>query len=113
MASALNTFKTFTHQVTGTDTTIYTAPNGYTGIILLAQVTNASTTAGQAITAKHVRDVEGTPVETLIASNLEIPPSDVSSVLTGKLVLQSGDYIKIQGGTSLDLVLSVLESLNG
>jgi ABC-type cobalamin transport system ATPase subunit len=46
MASALNIFKTVTSEVTSSNTTIYTAPNGYTGIILMAQVTNITTTEG-------------------------------------------------------------------
>jgi len=109
MASALNTFKTVTHQVTGTEETVYTTPAGYTGVVLLLQATNASTTAGESITVRHNRS--GT--STLLSSNMEVAPSDSLNLLGGKLVLETGDTISVQGGTSLDLVLSVLESLNG
>ena len=109
MASQLNTFKTVTHQVTGTEETVYTTPAGYTGVVLLLQATNANASAGESITARHVRS----GVSTLISSNMEIAPSDSLNLLGGKLVLETGDSITVQGGTSLDLVLSILESLNG
>lgn len=106
----LNTFKSVTHQVTSSEATVYTAPAGKTGIILLAQITNPSTTAAESVTARLVRS--GSP-DTFIVSGYEVPPSDASSILTGKLVLQSGDSITVQGGTSLDLILSVLEATDG
>ena len=41
MALALNRFKTFTKELTTVSQTIYTAPTGYTGIILYAHITNS------------------------------------------------------------------------
>ena len=40
MALALNRFQTETKVLTTSDQTVYTAPTGYTGIILYAHVTN-------------------------------------------------------------------------
>ena len=45
MALALNRFQTETKQLTTADQTIYTAPNGYTGIVLYAHVTNYGSSA--------------------------------------------------------------------
>ena len=42
---ALNKFQTVTHDITTGDTTVYTAPTGYTGIVLYAHVTNVTTRA--------------------------------------------------------------------
>ena len=50
---ALNRFQTETAILTTSDQTIYTAPAGYTGIILYAHVTNYGASA-TTITCKHV-----------------------------------------------------------
>ena len=39
-AAAVNQFQTITHVVGINTVGIYTAPTGYTGVVLLAQVTN-------------------------------------------------------------------------
>ena len=61
MALALNRFKTYTIVLTTSNQTVYTAPTGYTGIILYAHVTNygaASTT----LTMSHVRSSTTTEI---------------------------------------------------
>ena len=45
MALALNVFKTITHQGTTGEVGIYTAPVGYSGVVLLAQATNTDSTS--------------------------------------------------------------------
>ena len=42
MALALNIFKTVTSVVSTSATEVYTAPVGYSGVVLLAQVANIS-----------------------------------------------------------------------
>ena len=54
MALALNRFKTYTKTLTTSSQTIYTAPTGYTGIILYAHVTNYGS-ATTTVTMSHVR----------------------------------------------------------
>jgi hypothetical protein len=54
MALALNRFKTYTKTLTTSSATIYTAPTGYTGIILYAHVTNYGS-ATTTVTMSHVR----------------------------------------------------------
>jgi len=111
MASPLNVFKTVTKELTATNEVIYTAPNGFTGIVLMAQVANVTTTT-EDVTFIHFDSSES--LETELVKSFEIPGNDAASVVTGKLVLQTGDSVKAFASTanSLKLTLSILESLD-
>ena len=109
MALALNRFKTYTATLTTGGATIYTAPTGYTGIILYAHVTNygaASTT----LTMSHVRS----STTTEIIKGASVPVADAYIPLDGKLVLETSDSIQASAGanTTLKVLLSVLETAN-
>ena len=86
---ALNRFQTETAILTTSDQTIYTAPAGYTGIILYAHVTNYGA-AATTVTCKHVRS--GTETEIINAAN--VPVNDAYIPLDGKLVLETNDSFK-------------------
>lgn len=106
---ALNTFRTITATVTTTATTIYTAPTGVSAIVLGTQVANISN--GDAVlTAWHVRGITATE----LVKNFEIPFSDAMGILSGKLVLQAGDGLRVQAAAdnTLKITLSILESSN-
>lgn len=109
MPAALNTFKTITANVTTTANTVYTAPTGYTSVILLAQVANNGATTYYT-TGKHIRG--GIP--TSLVSNTAVPVNDAINLLTGKLILNTGDGIQVYGidNTSGQLLLSILETAN-
>ena len=109
MALALNKFQTETLVVTTSNQTAYTAPTGYTAIVLYAHVTNITTSAAT-FTMTHVRS----STTTEIIKDASVPPSDAYVPLDGKLVLEPSDSIKIQGSanTSLKLILSILETAN-
>lgn len=111
MATPLNVFKTVTFTITTTNTTVYTAPAGFTGIILMAQVANVTGTDAD-VTFSHFD--AGSSVETELAKDFTIPANDAGSVLTGKLVLETGNSIRAVAstGAALKITLSVLESLN-
>ena len=83
---ALNKFQTVTLDITTSDQTPYTAPTGYTSIVLYAHVTNVSSTA---------------------ATFTYVP-------LDGKLVLETSDSVKISASANskLKLILSILETAN-
>ena len=68
MALALNRFKTYTKELTTSSATIYTAPTGYTGIILYAHITNYASSA-TTLTMSHVRS----RTTTQIISGAEVP----------------------------------------
>jgi hypothetical protein len=54
MALALNVFQTITAVVSTSPTVVYTAPVGYTGVVLLAQVANIGATS-EDVTLTHRR----------------------------------------------------------
>ena len=107
---ALNRFQTETAILTTDDQTIYTAPAGYTGIILYAHVTNYGAAVYTTVTCKHVRS--GT--ETEIIKDANVPVNDAYIPLDGKLVLETNDSFKASAGagTTLKILLSVLETAN-
>ena len=108
-AAAVNVFQTITN-VVGTSTVgVYTAPVGYTGVVLLAQVTNIGSST-QTLTFGHRRS--GTDTE--IVKDLAIPANDTANLLAGKLVVETGDTLTIVGSTATDLkyISSILETSN-
>ena len=135
----LNTFKTktsFLNTATvtgntftinpGTTSTVYTSPIGVTAIILMAQISNVSTTT-QNISFIHHRnrpvlaDAQGNGaqpgnVDTFLVKNFSIPAGDAASILSGKLIVESLDSVRsfvhgVSSGTC-QLTLSVLETAN-
>jgi hypothetical protein len=109
MAQALNVFKTITANVTTSSTSVYTAPAGYSTVVLLAQVSNIGANA-ITVSSDHVRS--GNPTNIITATPL--PTSDAVTLLTGKLILQTGDSINISASAnnSAQLLLSILETAN-
>lgn len=109
MAAPYNVFKTVTSQLTANNAIVYTAPNGYTTVALLAQVSNVTNhTVG--VTAYHVRGGNSTA----IISNVQIPQNDAVNLLTGKLILQSSDSISVYANENngAQLLISILETAN-
>lgn len=109
MALALNRFQTETKQLTTVDQTIYTAPNGYTGIVLYAHVTNYGSSE-TTVTMSHKRS----SVTTEIANESSVPVNDAYVPMDGKLVLETGDSLIAKAGanTTLKVLVSVLETAN-
>ena len=109
MALALNVFQTITAVVSTTPTVIYTAPVGYTGVVLLAQVANIGSNS-EDVTLVHRRSA----VDTEMLQNYPVSANDTLNLLAGKLVVKSGDKLVLSGSTSTDLkfIASILETLN-
>lgn len=107
MALPLNVFKTVALDVPGSATEIYTAPTGYTAIVLLAQACNTDTIA-QTVTFSHKRG----GVSTQLVFDYEIPPNETLVLVSGRLVLETGDKLELSGSdTELKFVASILETL--
>lgn len=106
-ALPLNNFKTITTVVSTVLTTPYTCPLGFKAVFLMGQVTNIGT-QNRTVTFIHNRG----GIDTEIVYNYVIPPSDTLNLLTGKLVLETNDSIKIIGSSSSDLkfLASILET---
>ena len=109
MAIAINVFKTVTANVSTVSSEIYTAPNGYTAVILLAHVSNTSGST-VTVTSNHVRS----GVETNIITDAPLPANDAMTLLSGKMILQTGDKVNIKASAnvSAQIILSVLETAN-
>ena len=113
MALALNVFKTVTKVATTNAVGIYTAPVGYTGVVLLAQATNIGNNT-QTVSLSHRRTITGIAVTTEILKTFPISSSDSANLLSGKLVLESGDVLVFSAtsGTDIKFIGSILETLN-
>jgi len=109
VALPLNVFKTVNEVASVSATEIYTAPVGYTGVVLLAQAANVDTTAHD-VTFSHKRSTTVTE----LAKSTPIPGNDSLSLVTGRLVLESGDKIVLSASdnTSIKVTISILETLN-
>jgi hypothetical protein len=109
MALALNLFKTVATTVQSIPTINYTAPVGYSGVVLLSQVTNVGDDT-HFLSVWHRRST----VDIQMLKNYPIPSGETLNLFTGKLILESGDNLLVQGTNSseLNLIISVLETLN-
>jgi hypothetical protein len=116
MAVALNVFKTVRGSVTLPDSNgkpiqVYTPEVGYTGIVLMAQITNISgATAQVTVTTYNPNDLTNTEIELL--KNFTVPAYDAVSATMGKLVIAEGTALRLSASnaTALKYTLSILES---
>lgn len=113
MALALNVFKTVTKVATTNAVGIYTAPVGYTAVVLLAQATNIGNNT-QTVSFSHQRSTAGIAVTTEIVKSFPISSSDTANLLSGKLVLESSDILVFSASNATDIkfIGSILETLN-
>jgi hypothetical protein len=112
MALALNNFKTVATTVSASPTINYTSPVGYSGVVLLAQVTNVGIDT-ETLSVWHRRSI-GAIVDIQMLKEYPIPSGETLNLFTGKLILESGNSLVVQGtnGSNLNLIISILETLN-
>ena len=86
---------------------MYTAPTGYTAILLYAHVANVGS-SDATVTMKHARS--GTDTEIIKGAN--VPTNDAFVPLSGKLVLETSDAVKVtaSANSTLKCILSILET---
>lgn len=113
MSLPLNVFKTVTQIAPTSPVGIYTAPVGYTGVVLLAQAANIDTQT-HTVSFAHQRTVAGVAVTTEILDQFAIQGKDTVSMLAGKLSLESGDVLLLSAsnGSNIKFIGSILETLN-
>ena len=113
MALAQNVFRTITNVVPSSPVGIYTAPVGYSGVVLLASATNIGGST-QTVSFSHERSVAGVAVTTEVLKTFPIESSDTANLLAGKLVLETNDILKLSADTATDIkfIGSILETLN-
>ena len=109
MALPLNVFKTINYIAPLSPVGIYTAPTGYTGVILMAQAANIDSVSHD-VTFSHKR---GSTVTELTKST-PIPGNDALAMVTGRLVLEPGDKLVLSASdsTNIKVTVSILETLN-
>jgi phage-related tail fiber protein len=111
MPAALNNFRTVTATVTNTIANVYTAPSGYSSVVLLAQVSNLT---GSTITVSgNIYQITGNNVSLVQAAPL--PANDAINLVGGRLILQTGDSFAVGANVNAasQLTLSVLETSTG
>jgi hypothetical protein len=107
--AAVNSFQTVTQVVGTASTEVYTSPVGYTGVVLLAQCTNIGSTT-HIMSLSFKRD----GIETPLIKDIPIPANDTVNLLSGKLVLETGDKLVTvaSNGADLRFLTSILETSN-
>lgn len=110
MALPLNVYKRLVGIVSTSPQTIYTAPVGYTGVVLLAQVANLSLNTERVLFS--LVEPNSTVIE--ILPNSPVSSEDVVKLFTGKLFVTSGDSLRLSGtnGSQMKYAFSILETLN-
>lgn len=113
MPLPLNLFKTVTKIATTSPVGIYTAPVGYSGVVLLAQAANIGNDT-QTVSFSHKRTTAGVAVTTEILKDFPVSSSDSANLVQGRLILETGDSITLSASTNTDIkvVVSILETLN-
>jgi hypothetical protein len=110
VALPLNVFKTVTHVATTGAVGIYTAPTGYTGVVLMAQAANVHGTDTTDITFSHKRS----STVTEIVKDFAISANDSVNLISGRLVIEPSDSIEVSASAAskIKITVSILETLN-
>ena len=109
MALPLNVFKTVNYIAPTSPVGIYTAPTGYSGVVLMAQAANIDTVSHD-VTFSHKRG----STTTELMKESPIPANDALTLVTGRLVLEPGDSLVLSANDSsnVKVTVSILETLN-
>ena len=108
-AIPLNRFKTVTHTLTTNSVGIYTCPAGVSSLVIYGNVANVgSSSSVTSFSVYHSRDSVDTPIIELG----RVPHQDAMSFIDGRLVLETGDILKIKGDSlnTQKCIVSVLEN---
>lgn len=104
-----NTFKRSTVNAIGSSLSdVYTVPAATTAVIIGGVVSNTDT-ANTITTTIAVFD--GSSTINLTGTDTPVPSGTALSFIDGKVVLQTGDILKVKGSVAgkLDVMLSVME----
>ncbi len=91
-------------------TTVYTAPSSNDSIIL--EIDIANTTTGACTTSVEVLDTSAS-TDAFLVKDAPIPAGGALQVIAGqKVVLETGDSIRVTASAACDVVCSILEDVN-
>lgn len=103
------TFRMYNQTLTTANANVYVSPANTTSIVILGQVANIDTsnTAEMYIFATD----SGNTSTRFLAKKVPVPAGSATTFLTGKLVLEAGDYITANANVNsgLDVTVSVLQ----
>jgi hypothetical protein len=104
-----DTFHMVNADVTTSDPTVLTAGSGETLVIIGCQIANMHATTACHVTVTVYQSGGGT--NAIIAKAINIPINDSLNPIQGKLVLETGDYIKMdaENASSLEATISYLK----
>ena len=104
-----DTFHMVNIDVTTSDPTVITAGGSETFVIIGCQVANMHATTACHLTVTVYQTGGGT--NAIIANAVNIPINDSLNPIQGKLVLETGDYIKMdaENASSLEATISYLK----
>lgn len=113
----LNFFKRISQpNLTNVDTQIYQVPFETAGIIISALATNTNSQAATITVSLSTPAVPNARVNQQsiypILNNFTIPPNDTVNVVVNKLVLSQFDCFIVKGDSSVNVTLSILETVN-
>jgi hypothetical protein len=105
------------YQIAGVNKSVYSVPFERAGVIISALVTNTSPVTQTVFAGLST---EGTPITTASTDlvefiwNFPIAPQDTVNIVINKLVLEQYDhlFVKASNSNSLNLTLSILETVN-
>lgn len=104
-----NAFKNGYLDITNSAQTIYTSPASTETVVLSLRVTNVNGSASDYVTCDVIDSSSG---NSRIAYQLTIPADTSVDLIENKIVLETGDLIKLTGGQAsgyLEALISVLE----
>lgn len=104
-----NTFHMVNADVTTSDPTILTAGSGETLVIIGSQVSNTHASDSCWLTATVVQS--GGSTNAILCNQVSIPVNDAFSPIQNKLVLETGDFIKMdaEANSKLEATISYLK----
>jgi hypothetical protein len=104
-----NTFKNAKLKVQDTATDVYTVPSATTAIVIGCQVANVSASAEEV--SVWWTDASDSNAITRLVKDVIVPGQAALAPIAGKLVLEAGDKIRVQGEDNDDaeITVSVLE----
>lgn len=103
------TFRMYNQTLTTANANVYVSPANTTSIIILGQVSNIDT-ANTAEMYVFATDSGNTSTK-FLTKKVPVPAGAATTFLTGKLVLEAGDYIAANANlnSALDVTVSVLQ----
>jgi len=103
------TFRMYNQTLTTANANVYVSPANTTSIVILGQIANVDTS--NAADVYVMATDSGNTSTRFLAKKVPVPAAAATTFLTGKLVLEAGDYISANANSnsSIDVTVSVLQ----